>query len=163
AAGLIAGLAFGLVAGASGSNRLVGLATSIEPLGSAFVNLIRMVVVPLVATTVTGVARLGDLRRVGRLGAIALGFFFSTTIVAIVLFGAAAGTLPEASRARLTTLADSVTQALIRMVHWILWIAPFGVFALAAAVTARSGWSMLQNLAVFIGGVIGGLVVFFLG
>ena len=34
--------------------------------------------------------------------------------------------------------------------HWILWTAPVGIFALAAPVIARSGWDMLINLAVFI-------------
>ena len=225
AAGLILGLAFGLVASASGSGTLIGVATAIEPVGTAFVNLIRMVVVPLVATTVfTGVVRLGDPRRLGRLGAIALSFFWSTTLVAIVigmavmklllpfappttppaaeartldqlpgtvdfllgliptnivdvaargallplivfvvLFGAAASTLNEDAKGRLTGLAEAATQALIRMVYWILWTAPLGVFALAAAVTARSGWSMLQNLAIFVGGVIAALLVFFFG
>src|SRR5215212_7957514 len=50
---------------------------------------------------------------------------------------------------------------MIRLVHWILWVAPVGVFALAASLTARSGWSMLQNLAIFITGVLIGLAVFF--
>ena len=84
--GLILGLTFGLVASATGSPALISFATGIEPAGTAFVNLIRMVVVPLVATTVfTGVVRLGDPRRLGRLGAITLTFFWSTTLVAIVI------------------------------------------------------------------------------
>jgi Na+/H+-dicarboxylate symporter len=221
--GLILGLAFGLVASATGSSTLISIATGVEPLGTIFVNLIRMVVVPLVVTTVfTGVVRLGDPKHLGQIGAIALGFFWSTTLVAIVigmgvmklllpfapptvppaaeqraleklpgtvdfimgliptnivevaargallplivfavLFGAAAITLKEDVRSRLTGFADAVTQTLIRLVYWILWIAPIGVFALAAGVAARSGWSMLQNLAIFVGGVIGGLLIFF--
>src|SRR5581483_11811186 len=84
--GLLLGLLFGLVASATGSPAMISLATGIEPVGTAFVNLIRMVVVPLVGTTVfTGVVRLGDPRRLGRLGAITLAFFWSTTLVAIVI------------------------------------------------------------------------------
>jgi len=75
-------------------------------------------------------------------------------IVFAVLFGAAAATLDEDAQARLTGLADAITKALVRLVYWILWTAPVGVFALAAAVTARSGWSMIQNLAILVAGVI---------
>ena len=56
-------------------------------------------------------------------------------IVFTVLFAAAASTLDEPTQAKLTGLADAITQALIRLVYWILWTAPVGVFALAAAVT----------------------------
>src|SRR5262245_25772751 len=84
--GLILGLAFGMTASATQSPTLLSLAAALEPVGSAFVNLIRMVVVPLVATTVfTGVVRLGDPRRLGRVGAVTLGFFWSTTLAATVI------------------------------------------------------------------------------
>src|ERR1044071_6744015 len=84
--GLVLGLAFGLVASVTGSGTLIPIATGIEPVGTAFVNLIRMVVVPLVATTVfTGVVRLGDPRRLGRVGAVTLAFFWSTTLAATVI------------------------------------------------------------------------------
>src|SRR5260370_24715150 len=70
-----------------------------RPLGLLFMNLLSMVVIPLVATALfTGVAGLGDLRRVGRLGVRALGFFWSTTLAAIVIgFVVAALFLPFAS------------------------------------------------------------------
>ena len=86
ALGLVFGLAFGLLAAATGSRALVGVAKGLEPLGTAFGNLVRMVVVPLVAATVfTGVARLGDLRRLGRLGFLTMAFFWSTLLIAIVM------------------------------------------------------------------------------
>jgi Na+/H+-dicarboxylate symporter len=51
-----------------------------------------MTVIPLVAVALfAGVAGLGDLRRVGRLGARALGFFGATTMVAIVIGFVVAG------------------------------------------------------------------------
>jgi Na+/H+-dicarboxylate symporter len=82
-------------------------------------------------------------------------------IVFVVLFGAAAATLAPDAKQRLVDIADAVAHAMIRLVHWILWVAPIGVFALAASLTARSGWSMLQNLAIFIAGVLVGLAVFY--
>jgi len=57
-----------------------------------------MVVIPLVATALfAGIAGLGDLRRVGRLGVRTLGFFWGTTLAAILIgFVVAALLLPLA-------------------------------------------------------------------
>jgi DAACS family dicarboxylate/amino acid:cation (Na+ or H+) symporter len=81
-------------------------------------------------------------------------------IVFTVLFAAAAATLPERQRASLVELADAVTAALIRLIHWILWTAPVGVFALAAPVAAGAGLDLLRSLGIFIVAVIVGLVIF---
>ena len=48
----------------------------------------------------------------------------------------------------------------MKLVHWIIWLAPIGVFALAAPVTARAGWAMLQSLGAFILAVLLGLLLF---
>lgn len=81
-------------------------------------------------------------------------------IVFTVLFAAATTTLPAARREPLLSLADTVSDVLIKLVHWVLWTAPVGVFGLAAPVAARTGLAMLQNLAVFIIAVAVGLVIF---
>ena len=84
--GLVAGLVLGLTASATGSPTLMSIAEGVAPLGQAFVNLVRMVVIPLVAATIfTGVAGLGDPRRLGKLGGTTLLFFFGTTFIAIVI------------------------------------------------------------------------------
>ena len=224
ALGLIGGLVLGLAASATESPLLMGLAAGVEPLGTAFVNVLKMVVIPLVAAVVfVGVASLGDLRKLGRMGAITMLFFAMTAVIGVlmgmgtmrlllplasegasnavaagaveapalpgvvefllglipsnpfaaaaegallplivfvVLFAAAAGVLEEEARARLLGLASAVSAALIKLVNWILWIAPVGVFALAAPVTARAGWAMLQSLLAFVLAVVLGLVVF---
>src|SRR6266581_1404378 len=100
AVGLAAGLALGLVAAATQAPLLLALAgTWLRPVGTLFLNLLSMVVIPLVVTALfAGVAGLGDLRRLGRLGARTLGFFWSTTLAAILIgFVAAALFLPLAS------------------------------------------------------------------
>ena len=54
--------------------------TVTQPIGQIFLRMLFMVVVPLVLTSVTlGVASLGDIRRVGRIGAKTLLFFLGTT------------------------------------------------------------------------------------
>ena len=57
-----------------------------QPVGQVFLRMLFMVVVPLVFTSLAlGVAGLGDLRRVGRIGGKTLGFFVLTTAIAVVV------------------------------------------------------------------------------
>ncbi|MGA1373727.1 MAG: dicarboxylate/amino acid:cation symporter [Flavobacteriales bacterium] len=54
------------------------------PLGQIFVNLLKMIAVPLVLFSIVGgVASLGDVRKLGRLGGKTLGLYFLTTLLAI--------------------------------------------------------------------------------
>ncbi|MGH7427288.1 MAG: cation:dicarboxylate symporter family transporter, partial [Candidatus Methylomirabilaceae bacterium] len=70
---LLAGLALGVAAAATGSQPLLAIATGVEPVGTLWTNAVRMTVIPLVvALIVTGVAATADPRRLGRLGARAL-------------------------------------------------------------------------------------------
>lgn len=56
------------------------------PLGQIFLRMLFMVVMPLVfASIALGVAGLGDVRRVGRVGGKAIGYFFITTVLAATL------------------------------------------------------------------------------
>ena len=86
AAGLGAGLGFGLLAAATGNPLLTTVATGVRPLGTLFVNAIQMVVIPLVVCVIfVGIARLGDLRKAGRLGGSSILFFWLTTLPAILI------------------------------------------------------------------------------
>ncbi len=81
-------------------------------------------------------------------------------IVFTALVAAATGTLPAERRARLVNIADDVSEALIKLVWWILYAAPIGVFGLTAPVTAELGWNLLQSLGIFIICVFVGLLIF---
>jgi Na+/H+-dicarboxylate symporter len=81
-------------------------------------------------------------------------------IVFTALVAAATGTLAKKRRERLIDLADDVSEALIKLVWWILYTAPIGVFGLAAPVTAQLGWSLIESLAIFIVCVFVGLIIF---
>ena len=81
-------------------------------------------------------------------------------IVFTALVAAATGTLAEKRRERLVNLADDISEALIKLVWWILYTAPIGVFGLAAPVTAQLGWDLVESLAIFIVCVFIGLVIF---
>jgi Na+/H+-dicarboxylate symporter len=80
-------------------------------------------------------------------------------LVFAVLLGAAAGTLEVGKRDRLVEFADAATAALIRLVEWVLWTAPIGIFGLVAPATARMGLGLLQSLAVFVIVVVLGLAL----
>lgn len=83
-------------------------------------------------------------------------------IVFTALVAAAAGTLPDERRDRLVNIADDASAALIKLVWWILYTAPVGVFGLTAPVTAELGWGLVQSLGIFIICVFVGLVIFVL-
>ena len=81
-------------------------------------------------------------------------------IVFTALVAAATGTLAKERRERMITMADDVSAALIKLVWWILYTAPIGVFGLSAPVTAELGWNLIQTLGIFIVCVFVGLIIF---
>src|SRR5216117_2866258 len=235
--GLAAGLVLGLAAATTQHPTLITVATGLRPLGTLFLNLLSMVVIPLVVTALfAGVAGLGSIKRVGRLGIRTLGFFWVTTLAAILIgfvvaalflplagvtpaqqaalrqaaladsglvrhaaeqiptgarflvelipanpvraavdgsllplivfttiSAVAAAGLPEEKRRTLTDLADVATAALIRIVWWVLLLAPLGIFALVAGAVAQFGLSLVKTMAVFVLAVVAGLGVFIAG
>lgn len=84
--GLIAGLALGAISRVPAAAPLQRILIASEPLGTAFIRLVTMVVVPLVvASLFVGVASLGDVRRLGRIGGRTLAYFLITTVVAAAI------------------------------------------------------------------------------
>jgi len=176
--------------------------THIAWLGDLFLNALKMLIVPLiVAAVVSGVASLGDVRKLGRLGAATVLYFIATTAIAVVIglvmvnvfqpgVGLALnhGELPEHIRtkadtgisdilltmvspnlvdsaahtqllplivfsillsAALTTIGskgehviaffDGLNEALMKVVIWLMYLAPAGIFALVAARLGKAG------------------------
>lgn len=233
-AGLLAGLLLGLGASAQGPGALMDVATGVEPVGTIWMNLLRMCVVPLVVSAiVSGVGSLGDLRRLGRVGARTFGFVSVTIVlgslfglavalllvqlapvsaqaaahlretaaasaaqitqqtqqvqglkqflldlvpanpvkaaadgtllplvVFSVLIGAAVGGLVDAQRKAVLGLSDAVVSALIRLITWIMVLAPIGVACLAAPLAARFGFEALRSLAMFVVSVVVAITLF---
>jgi aerobic C4-dicarboxylate transport protein len=61
-------------------------AVACKPLGDGFVRLIRMVIAPIIfATVVVGIARMRDMKKVGRLGLKAILYFEILTTVALII------------------------------------------------------------------------------
>jgi Na+/H+-dicarboxylate symporter len=88
AAGLVGGAIVGVVARAPGPF-CAGLSRAViaaEPLGTIFIRLVTMVVVPLViASLFVGVSSLGDVRRLGAIGGKTLAYFAFTTLIAAAI------------------------------------------------------------------------------
>src|SRR5688500_8217644 len=90
---ILLGLVLGATAGVIANNtmgddpNLIGFINNVaQPIGQIFLRMLFMVVVPLVFSTLAlGIAELGDLKRIGRVGAKTFGFFLFTTLVAALL------------------------------------------------------------------------------
>jgi len=80
-------------------------------------------------------------------------------IVFVTIFGIAAATLPVEKRAPLTNIADAATDALIRIIHWVLLFAPIGIFALVAPIVTQFGWSLVRAMLWFVAAVIIGVIL----
>jgi Na+/H+-dicarboxylate symporter len=88
AAGLVGGAIVGVIARAPGpvSAGLSRAVIAAEPLGTIFIRLVTMVVVPLViASLFVGVSSLGDVRRLGAIGGKTLAYFAFTTSIAAAI------------------------------------------------------------------------------
>ncbi|MDH3270555.1 MAG: dicarboxylate/amino acid:cation symporter [Gemmatimonadota bacterium] len=84
--GLIAGAVVGAVANLGGLVWLQNLLGGVEILGTAFINLITMIVIPLVvASLLVGTASLGDLSKLGRIGGKTLAYYMITTAIAVTI------------------------------------------------------------------------------
>ncbi|MCF6141021.1 cation:dicarboxylase symporter family transporter [Flavobacterium sp. K77] len=60
--------------------------TKIKILATVFIRLVQMIISPLVFTTlVVGIAKLGDIKAVGRIGGKAMGWFFTASFISLLL------------------------------------------------------------------------------
>jgi proton glutamate symport protein len=222
---LVVGLALGLVVSSTGNPALVTAARWIEPLGTLFINAIRMTVIPLVVgSLIAGIAAAPNPSSLGKVGVRAFMLFLvtlfagaifaaliappvlsqftidpaaqaalqtsaaetttSTTeslrrvpgfaqwvidlvpsnpvkaaadgamlplIVFTLAFGIAVAGLAGETRAVVVRVFESIRDAAMTLVGWILWTAPIGVFALAFSLVARLGASAIGALAGYIG------------
>ncbi len=91
---ILLGLLSGAIVGIAANQILGGDHPTVEgvnkylagPVGQIFLRMLFMIVIPLVFASISlGVAGLGDLRRVGRVGGKAIGYFFVSTALAATL------------------------------------------------------------------------------
>ena len=79
---VLIGIALGIVFGALAPHHAIAL----KPFGDGFIKLIRMTLAPIVfASVVIGIARMGDISEVGRIGAKTLIYFEVISTIALLL------------------------------------------------------------------------------
>ncbi|MBN1805887.1 MAG: dicarboxylate/amino acid:cation symporter [Sedimentisphaerales bacterium] len=107
--GLLVGVLFGVLADQWGfSDFVLGY---IKPIGTAFIRLISMVVIPLVfASLLVGTSSLNDIGKLGRIGVKTVVYFFFTTVIAVCIGLLLANTLKPGAGLSQDTRAE-LTQA----------------------------------------------------
>jgi proton glutamate symport protein len=79
------GLAFGIIIGALFYGN-TGVEVYLKPIGDIFIRLIKMIVVPIVISTlIIGVAGVGDMKKLGKLGGKSILYFEIVTTIAIIV------------------------------------------------------------------------------
>ncbi|NOZ42479.1 MAG: dicarboxylate/amino acid:cation symporter [Alphaproteobacteria bacterium] len=198
---IVAGMIAGLLAGwIFGKDVLV-----IEWMGTLFLNALKMTIIPLIlAAVISGVASMGDVRKLGKPGGLTMLYYLLTTIIAIliglvlvnviqpgvgvemnaqalhigqqkvmssgekgfsdillslvspnlvksavnlqllplvffaVVFGAAATTVGRVGEP-LINFFEGLNETMMKIVGWIMYFAPIGVFALVASALGEAG------------------------
>ena len=116
-----AAVTLGIAIGASDNASLVRAADSIAPVGTLWVNAIRMTVIPLVVSLlITGIASASDVKAIGRLGArslvVFLGLLTAMSVIMIPLAAFVFSLLPPMSGAR-PTLPPGAAEAASQLVE----------------------------------------------
>ena len=224
------GLLLGIVAGLIFREKVM----VVEPVGTVFLRLITMIVIPLVfVSLMLGTASLGDVRKLGRIGAKTAVYFVITTIIAIcvglflanvvqpgeglnenvktelyknyeanaqdgirrmeekpslieilinivptnpvaafiegnmlqiifmaLLFGVVLTLIPTEKSDGLIKFLDGLNDIFIQVVHIVMRLAPYGVFALSAVVIGQYGMDILMTLLKYSLVVVGGLILY---
>jgi len=222
---LLLAMLVGIVAGGISGYFWGSAMQSVAWLGELFLTTLKMLIVPLIAASViTGVAGLGDVRRLGRMGGYAVAYYACTTLFAVsigllmanlwqpgvgvslavdaqapqpavgdigfsdlilslvhpniiaaaadmkllpiivfcIAFAAALSTLGERGRP-VIAFFESLNDGMMKLVEWIMWFAPIGVFALIASKLGSAGGgeafvAQLAGLGKYALAVISGLL-----
>ncbi len=83
---LVLGVVLGGVIHYSFPEHITGFSTNIKLLGTIFIRLVQMIIAPLVfCTLVVGIAKMGDMKMVGRVGGKAMGWFITASLVSLTI------------------------------------------------------------------------------
>ena len=96
-----------------GDTAIVPVKTWIAPVGTMFINLIKMMIVPVVlCSLIVGMTSMGDMKKLGRIGIKTVAFYMVTTAIAIVIgFGVAGIIEPGVGMALPAEAAPKVKEA----------------------------------------------------
>jgi Na+/H+-dicarboxylate symporter len=228
---IITGLVLGVLLGAyihySHPENITEFSKNIKLLGTVFIRLVQMIIAPLVfSTLVVGIAKMGDIKMVGRVGLKAMGWFISASLVSLLLglvlvnimkpgvglkievdeasasellekthsfslaefvnhvvpksvieamatneilqivvfaimFGIALAALGRIGQPLIKSL-DVVSHVILKMVGYIMWVAPFGVLGSVAAAVAINGFGIFSLYANYLLAFLIGIIILWL-
>ncbi|WP_252502795.1 cation:dicarboxylate symporter family transporter [Sporosarcina sp. Marseille-Q4943] len=102
---ILVGLIAGIIVGAIFYGN-PAIETYLQPLGTIFINMIKMIVVPIIVSTlIVGVAGTGDLKQLGKLGGKTMIYFQIISLVAIIVGLSAANIFKPGEGIDMSTLA----------------------------------------------------------
>jgi len=132
--GLSTQILLGLLIGALFGYFFPEIGAKLKPVGDGFVRMIKMIVVPLIfSTLVMGIAGTGDFKKLGRLGGKAIIWFEVATTVALAVGLIAVNLIEPGVGVHLPVPADASAQAAaaakksINMVEYVLHIIPTNI------------------------------------
>lgn len=107
-----------------GDTAIVPVKTWIAPVGTMFINLIKMMIVPVVlCSLIVGMTSMGDMKKLGRIGIKTVAFYLVTTAIAIVIGFSVAGVIEPgvgmalpAEAAPKVKEAPSIMQVFVNMI-----------------------------------------------
>ncbi len=149
---ILVGLGLGILAGLALQEAPWIADTFLRPIGTLFLNVVKLLIVPLVFSSITvGVCGLGDAKSVGRVGGKTIVFYLLTTAVAVTVGLAAANLFPVGTGMGLTApSAPSEEVASLDVISTLLDMVPTN------PVAALAEGNMLQIIvaALILGGGI---------
>jgi aerobic C4-dicarboxylate transport protein len=102
---------------------------ALEPLGKAFIRLVKMIVAPIVfLTIVVGIASMGDLKKVGRVGGKALIYFEVVTTLALAIGLLVANVWQPGANMHATVTAAAAPAKPQALVDVVLQVIPDNIF-----------------------------------
>ena len=85
-AALVVGVAIGGIVHYQFPEYIAGFSKNIKLLGTIFIRLVQMIIAPLVfSTLVVGIAKMGDMKMVGRVGGKAMAWFISASLISLLI------------------------------------------------------------------------------
>ena len=112
---------------------------AMKPLGDVFIKMVKMLVAPIIfCTIVTGIAHVGDMKRVGKIGARALIYFEIVTTLALIIGLAIVNIVKPGSR---------FSETLFHSIGVIMKVAPIGAFGAIAFTIGKFGLAALVPIA----------------
>jgi len=82
---VITGICIGILVGILLPGK-AGFAAQMKPFGDAFIKMIKMIIAPIIfCTVVVGIAKMGDMGKVGRVGIKAMLYFWTMTLIALAI------------------------------------------------------------------------------